>query len=172
MESVSLKFGIRKSYQIKFRSDFGHFGWGFGFKTSQFQNFSIFCMTFIRYQKKISIEEKNRIQYWKKLVWEKYRIRYRKQLGIGKVLDLVSFRFYVSSHCQKGDFNWKVRKGWRRSTAVRCLAIMCMYLVPLLNGSEMLHCWKCRAGETLGKCLGVTGACSGPAPQCPTSSPD
>ena len=72
--------------------------WRFGFKTSRFQNFSIFLWSRIRYRKnlvskKVSDSVSKKFGIEKSIGFGIGKIWYRK-----KVSDSVSFRFWVSSH--------------------------------------------------------------------------
>ena len=76
---------------IQFRSDFGYFGWRFGFEISRFQNCSIFQMVLD------SVIEK---------IW--YRIQYRKNQVSKKVLDLVLEKFSIRKKFRiRSDFGYR-----------------------------------------------------------------
>ena len=77
----------RKKIWIRFRSDFGYFGWRFGFETSRFRNFSVSKLFHFLDGFGFGIE---RIWYRKK-----YRIRYRKNLVSKIVSDSVSEKFGI-----------------------------------------------------------------------------
>ena len=97
------KFGIRKKFRIRFRSDFG---WCFGFEMSRFRNFSIFLVVSDSELEKIGI--KKSIGFGIEKSW--YRIKKSdsasEKFGIGTKFRIRHTLF--RSSCKRQNFPQKL----------------------------------------------------------------